>query len=119
MPNTGKVVNHLVVGRGHDFHRMQPGSANNGIVGPKSSTTENKTYWTTGPALTGRATSPIVIVVAPLKPDKILPAEIDLSKERFICLEAGSCNRSVVLPWSTSTLCTSKLLIHKVSTSAS
>ena len=37
----------------------------------------------------------------------------------FIYLKAGSCNRSAALPGSTSTLCTSKLLIHKVSTSAS
>ena len=63
--------------------------------------------------------SPIVIVVAPLNPDRILPAELSLSKEIFICLKAGSCNRSGVLPESTSTLCTSKSLIHRVSTSAS
>ena len=62
---------------------------------------------------------PIVIVVAPLNPDRILPVELSLSKEMFICLKAGSCNRLVALPRSTSTLCTSKSLIHKVSTSAS
>ena len=37
----------------------------------------------------------------------------------FIYLKAGSCNRSVALPGLTSTLCTSKSLIHKVSPSAS
>ena len=63
--------------------------------------------------------SPIVTVVTPLKPGRILPTKLSLSKEMFICLKAGSCNRSVTLPGSTSTLCTSKLLIHKVSASAS
>ena len=63
--------------------------------------------------------SPIVTVVAPLKPDRILPAELSMSKEMFIFLKDGSCNRLVALPGSTSTLCTSKSLIHKVSTSAS
>ena len=63
--------------------------------------------------------SPIVTVVAPLKPNMILPAELNLSKEMFICLKVGSYNRSAALPGLTSTLCTSKSLIHKVSTSAS
>ena len=63
--------------------------------------------------------SPIVTMVAPLKPDRILPAELSLSKEMFICLKAGSCNRSAALPGSTSTQCTSKSLIHNISTSAS
>ena len=85
---------------------------------PKLFTTENKTCWTTGPALTRKAMSPIIIVVAPLKQDKILPAELSLSKDIFICLKVSSCNRSTARPGSTSTLCTSKL-IHKVSTSAS
>ena len=86
---------------------------------PRSSTTENKTYWITSPALTRRAMSPNVTVVTPLKPNMILPVELSVSKEMFICLKASSCNRSVALPRSTGTLCTSKLLIHKVSTSAS
>ena len=89
------------------------------LYGPNSLTTENKIYWTTDLALTGRALSPIVTMVTPLKPDKILRAEISLSKEMFICLKAGICNRSVMLLRSTKTLCTSKSLIHKVSTSAS
>ena len=63
--------------------------------------------------------SPIVTVVAPFKLNRILPDEFNLSKEMFICLKAGSYNRSVALPGLTSTLCTSKSLIHKVSTSAS
>ena len=32
-------------------------------------------------------------------------------------MKVGSCNESVALPGSTSTLCTSKLLMHKVRTS--
>ena len=63
--------------------------------------------------------SPIVTVVAQLNSDMILPAELSLSKEIFICLKASNCNRSAMLPGSISTLCTSKLLIHRVSTSAS
>ena len=86
---------------------------------PRSSTTENKTCWTIGPALTGIGMLPIIIVAAPLKSDMILLAELRFSKEMFICLKVGSCNRSAALLRSTSTLCTSKLLIHKVSTSAS
>ena len=89
------------------------------LYGPRSSTTENRTCWTISPSLMGRLMSPIVIVVAPLNPDRILPTELGLSKEMFICLKVGSCNRSTTLPRSTSTLCTSKSLIHKVSTSAS
>ena len=56
-------------------------------------------------------------MVAPLNPDRILPVELSLSKEMFIYLKASSYNRSVALPGSTSTLCTSKSLIHRVSTS--
>ena len=89
------------------------------LYGPRSSTTENRTCWTTDPALTGRVITPIVTVVALLKPDRILPVELNLFKEMFICLNVGSFNRSVALPGSTSTLCISKSLIHKVSTSAS
>ena len=89
------------------------------LYGPRSSTTENRTFWTTGPALTGRVISPIVTMVAPLKPDRILPTELSLSKWMFICLNADNCNRLAVLPGSSSTMCTSKSLIHKVSTSAS
>ena len=73
----------------------------------------------TDPTLTGRVISPMVIMVAPLNPNKILPAELSLSSGIFIYLKVGSCNKSVLLPGSTSSLCTSKLLMHKVSTSAS
>ena len=86
---------------------------------PKSLTTKNKTCWTNDPALTGRAMSPIVAGVAPLKPDRILSAKLRLLKGIFICLKAGSCSKSAALLGSTSTLCTSKLLMNKVSTSAS
>ena len=61
----------------------------------------------------------MVSVVAPLNLDKIMSTELSLSSGTFIYLKAGSCNRSAALPGSTSTLCTSKLLMHKVSTSAS
>ena len=60
-----------------------------------------------------------VSVVAPLNPDKILPTELSLLSGTCICLKAGRCNKSIALPRSTSTLCTSKLLMHKVRTSAS
>ena len=62
---------------------------------------------------------PIITVVAPLNPDRILLAELGLSKEMFVFLKAGNFNRSVALLRSTSTLCTSKSLIHRVSMSAS
>ena len=89
------------------------------LYGPRSSTTENRTNWTIGLALTGRVMSPIFTMVTPLKLDRILLAELSPSKGRFICLNVGSCNRLVALPGSTNTLCTPKSLIHKVSTSAS
>ena len=63
--------------------------------------------------------SPIVSVVAWLNPDKILPTELSLSKEMFICYKVGNCNKLAALPGSTITLCTLKSLIHKVSASAS
>ena len=63
--------------------------------------------------------SPIVTMVAVLNPDRIPPTEHSLSKEMFICLKASNCNKSIVLLWSTSTLCTLKSLIYRVSTSAS
>ena len=58
-------------------------------------------------------------MVAPLNLDRILPAELSMSKEMFICPKAGGCNRSAALPGSTSSLCTLKSLIHRVSMSAS
>ena len=70
-------------------------------------------------ALKGRAISPAINLVALLNLDKILPAELSLSSGICICLKAGSCNKLAALPGSTSTLCTSKLLMHKVKTSAS
>ena len=70
-------------------------------------------------ALKGRAISPAVNLVALLNPDKILPVELSLSSGICICLKAVSCNKLAALPGSTSTLCTSKLLMHKVKTSAS
>ena len=63
--------------------------------------------------------SPNVMVVAPLKLERTRPAEFNIREESFIWLKAGSCNKSAALPGSTSTLCTSKPLIQRVSTSAS
>ena len=73
----------------------------------------------TGPAFIGSTTSPSVVVVSPLKPERIRLDEFNLPKERFICLKVGSLKKSVALPGSTNTLCTSKPLIQRVSTSAS
>ena len=61
----------------------------------------------------------MVSMVATLNSKKILTTELSLSSETFIFLKAGSCNRSAALPRLTSTLCTSKLLMYKVGTSAS
>ena len=63
--------------------------------------------------------SPMVNVVALLNSDKILLTELSLSNDTCICLKAGRYNKSTALPGSTSTLCTSKLSMHKVRTSAS
>ena len=73
----------------------------------------------TGPALMGRAISPTVSLFAPLNSDKILPTELNLLSGTCIYLKAGSCNKATALLGSTSTLCTSKLLMHKLRTSAS
>ena len=51
--------------------------------------------------------------------NKVLLAQLSLSSGTCICMKAGSCNRSAALPRSTSTLCTSKLLMHKVRIGAS
>ena len=81
--------------------------------------TENNTCRVTGLAYTGNVMSPNVVVVAPLKPKIIRPAEFNIREECFIWLKASSCNMSAALPRSTSTLCISKPLIQRVSTSAS
>ena len=73
----------------------------------------------TGPVVTGSAISLDVTVVAPLKLERIYPAEFSIYEESFICLKAGNYNKYAALPGSTSTLCTSKLLIQRVITSAS
>ena len=89
------------------------------LYGFKFSKTGNKPCWVTGPACKGSVTSPCVVVVVPLKPERINPAEFNIHEESFIRLNAGSCKKSAALLGSTSILCTSKLLIHKVSTNAS
>ena len=50
-------------------------------------------------------TSPNVKVFAPLKPERSL-AKFSIYEESFIFLKAGSCNKYVVLPGPTNTLCT-------------
>ena len=67
LSSLGQITYRLVVRGRHDFHCMQPSSAQNSIVGPQSSTTENNTCWATGPALTKKTMSPIDDMVAPLK----------------------------------------------------
>ena len=89
------------------------------FYGLKSSITKNKTCWVTGLACTGSVISPSVVVVAPLKPERIRSTEFNISGESFIWLKEGSCNKSAALPAYTDTLCTSKSLIQRVSTSAS
>ena len=73
----------------------------------------------TGPTCTRSVMSPSVVVVTPLKPERIRLAEFNIPEESFIWLKAGNYKNSVALLGSTSTLCTSKSLIHKVSISAS
>ena len=89
------------------------------LYGPKSSTIENKTCWVTGPSCTGSVISPNVVVVKPLKLERIHPAKFNISEESYIWLKAGSYNKSAALPGSSSTMCTSKSLIQRVRTSAS
>ena len=72
-----------------------------------------------GPAFTGSVTFPSAVVVALLKPERFCPTEFSMQKESFICMKAGSYSKSGALPESTSTLCTSKPLIQRVSTKAS
>ena len=48
--------------------------------------------------------SPSVVVVAPLKPERIRPAEFNVREESFIWLKAGNYNKFVMLLGSTSTL---------------
>ena len=67
----------------------------------------------------GSATSPRVTLVAPLKLERIFLVEFTIPKESFICLKAGSCNKYAALSGFISTLCTSKLLIQRVRSSAS
>ena len=48
--------------------------------------------------------SPSVVVVAPLKPERICLTEFSIPVESFIWLKAGSSNKSTVMPESTNTL---------------
>ena len=72
----------------------------------------------TGPACTGSVMSPSVVVVASLKIERTRPAKFNIREESFIWLKAGSYNKSTALLGSTSTLCATKPLIQRVSTSA-
>ena len=67
----------------------------------------------------GSVMSPSVVVVVPLKPEMTRPIEFNISEESLIWLKAGSYNKSAMLPGSTSTICTSRPLIQRLSTSAS
>ena len=62
--------------------------------------------------------SPSVVVVASLKLERTRSVELNILEESFIWLKAGNCNKSAALLGFTSTLCTSKPLIQRVSTSA-
>ena len=55
----------------------------------------------------------------PVKPGEDSTSRTQPVKRVVHLPEAGSCNRSIALSGSTNTLCTSKSLIHKVSTNAS
>ena len=63
--------------------------------------------------------SPSVVVIASLKLERIFPTEFNIHEEIFIWLKVGNCNKSTALLGSTSTLRTSKPLIHRMSKSAS
>ena len=89
------------------------------LKGDKPSTTENCTFWTTGPAWTGSTTSPREIVDAPLKPNSIRPGFSRVDDGNPICLNADIYNRSAELPESTKIHLTSKSLIPSVRMRAS
>ena len=44
LPNVSQIADHLVVGRRNNFHRVQPDPPHYGIVSPKSSMIENRTF---------------------------------------------------------------------------
>ena len=60
------------------------------LYGPRSSTNENKTCWVTGPSCTGCVIYPSVVVVAPLKPERIRLAKFN------ICGKASSSRKRAV-----------------------
>ena len=54
------------------------------LYDPKSSMIENKTCWVISVACIGSVTSPSFVVVAPLKLERIRPAEFSIHEESFI-----------------------------------
>ena len=89
------------------------------LKGDKSSTTENCTLWTIGPAWTSSTTSPKEVVEALLNPDSIHLGFSRADGRNPICLNADICNRSTELPGSTKIHLTSKSLVPKVRIRAS
>ena len=55
--------------------------------------------------------SPSVVVVAPLKLERIRLVEFNIREESFIWLKATSCNKSVALLGYTSTLITTQIVL--------
>ena len=80
----------------------------------KSSTTENCTFWVTGPAWTGNTTSPREVVEAPLNPNSIRPRFFMVDGGSLICLYVDIYKRSVELLGSIKICFTSKSLIPSV-----
>ena len=55
--------------------------------------------------------SPSVVVVAPLKLERIRPVGFNIREESFIWLKATSCNKSVALLGYTRTLITTQIVL--------
>lgn len=89
------------------------------LKGNKSSTIENCTLRTTGPAWMSSTTSSIEVVDAPLNPDSIRLGFFKVDNENPICLNVDICNRSVELLRSTKIRLTSNSLIPSVRMRAS
>ena len=98
---------------------MQPGSANNGIVQAQVLDNRKQDLLNYRPCLDGKSNAAHRYCGCPVKPEQDSGNRTQPVKEIFIFLKAGNYNRLTVLPGLTCTLCTSKSLIHRVSTSAS
>ena len=89
------------------------------LKGDKSSTTENCTFWITGPTWTSSTTCPREVVEASLNPDSIHPGFSRADDGNTICFYADICNKSTELPGSTKIRLTLKSLIPRVRTKTS